>query len=495
MDARDALRGTVVAVLARLRKAAERARAVEFTLNAQWAPAVIALGTVGQAYAVYRTLWDLPDGVWPVLKDSVIFEYIGWYLSTGGRLYLDIWEVKPPLSFELLAVLSVLSDGDMVVYHSLVLLFSSLLIVGCALAVAGIVREVTGDGLAAVAGGLFVFALPQFYWRAIIGFKAKYLVIAAGLGALYYALRRRPYLAGGLAAAAVWTWQLAVIFPAVTFATLAAETRDRTASPDPGWLGRDRWGFDRTALGRYVAAAGGVTALVLVPIVAWGALEAMLTEIVLTPFLTTEEFTFWNRAQFIVRMHGRTLPFAIVGVLGLGAGVLPGRRRALPAAALAGWFAFVMMTLDFDSRPDLFPWFALVAVGVGLAVGWGRSRYDPDTVDVDARRVLAAGLLVFAAVSVGTMGGFGTGRQGLASPETFDTDSEVTVEMTSRGLNVSERQYIFWNAVPPQNCRVLGGLTQFRLVNRMGLAEGQPWFEAPCGDIEPAWAVFREKYL
>lgn len=475
--------------------AGKRLRRVELgsVADAWWAPVVIALASTAQAYAVYRTVGDLEPGVKPVLKDSVIFEYIGWYLSTGGRLYVDIWEVKPPLSFELLAILGAVAGDDIVLYHALVILFSSLLIVGSALAIAAVVEELTGDGLAAVAGGLFVFALPHFYWRGIIGFKAKYLVIALGIASLYFALRRRPWLAGAFAAAAVWTWQLAVIFPVVAFIVLAGETRNPAVPADSRRLGRGGWGFDRDALVQYVAGAALVSTVVLLPIVAWGAVEAMATEVVLTPLLTGEEFALENRIHFVIRMHGRTLPFAVLGVLGLAASAFTGNRRGLPIAAVAGWFAYTMLFLDFDTRPDLFPWFAMVAIGVGLAVGWGRAGAGTQTLPTaDARRLLAAALIVFSAVSVATMGGFGVGRTGLTTPETYDTSRELDLDMR---YNQTERQYLFWNAVPPENCRIFGGLTQFRLVNEMGLNEDRRWFEAPCGNFEPAWQAVRDKYL
>lgn len=443
------------------------------------------LASLFLTYAAYRLYDPLPAGTWPELQDSIIFEYIGWYLSQGNRLYLDVWEVKPPLAFEVTAVLALLAGKNVVLYHILNLLANGAAIVLGAAAAAGIVYELTDDPLGAVVAGIVPFTLPFYYYRALIGFKGKYFVIAAGLSCLYFAYRNRPLLAGVAGAAVVGFWQLAVLFPI-------------------GALGLC-WQADyRDGVTRFLAAGVSTGVIILLPIVLWGAVPAMVTEVLLTPLLITKGHTFSDRMQFIIRILGTSLPVAVIGLAGIAGGIASSRiHREWPLLIVVGWFTIQMVALDFDARPDLFPWFAVVALGVGLVVGHGRQRI-PTRADDDrgaaawspsGSAAVAAAILVLAALSVGTMGGFGTGNTGLTSPDTYNTDRQLDPEFGGgRTYNATELQYVYWNRVEIPTCRAFGAYTQSRLVNQVGLAEDRPWYEAPCGQFRPVWRAVRTKY-
>lgn len=454
------------------------------------APIAALLAVLLLGYAAYRLFEPLPAGTWPRLKDSVIFEYIGWYLTQGNRLYIDVWEVKPPLAFEITAVLALVAGENVALYHVLNVLANVVAIAVGAAAAAGIVYELTDDALAAVVGGLAPFTLPMYFYRALIGFKSKYFVLAAGLVCLYLAYRDRPIASGVAGALAIGFWQLAVVFPLVALGLCWQGGRDRA--------------------GRFVVAGVLAGWVVLVPVVLWGAVPAMIAEVVLTPFIVTEGHTFVDRVGFIVRLLGKTLLVAIVGFAGLASGIQPGRvRREWPLVVVALWFTGTMLALDLDAHPDMFPWYAVVCVGVGLAVaGPARARVErrgssrvtdggdgQETARVTGSRVLAAGVLVMALLAVATMGGYGTGRTGLTSPDTYDTATRLDPEMTGgRTFNATETQYIYWNRVPIPTCRALGSFTQFKLVQALGIAEDRPWWQAECGRFDPAWRAVREKF-
>lgn len=421
------------------------------------------LATLLQAYAAYRIYAPLGPTEWPVLRDSIIFEYVGWHLAEGARLYVDVWEVKPPLAFEMTGLFALLAGDDVALYHALNLLATSGAVVGCGVVAGAVVWELTEDGLGTVTGGLTVFALPAFFWRALLGFKSKYFVIVCGLLVVWLVLRERPLLAGVAGTAVLGFWQLAVVFPVVGLAALLVDG-------------------DRAGARRFVGGgllAGGA---ILLPVVLWGALPAMLAEAVLTPLLVVEHAPLGDRVRFVVRLLGVAIPVALVGVAGYAGSLVPGRvEREWPLVAATGWFTVVMLFLDFDAYPDLFPWFGLVAVGVGLAVGRWHGR---------SRRVLAVGVLGMVLLSVGTMGGFGTGRTSFASPETYDTTTELKPDLR---YNETERQYVFWNRVDPPTCRLFVGRTQFRVIELANLSpEGEPYWEAECGQLGRVWdAVVR----
>jgi len=428
------------------------------------------VATVFQGYVAARIYGSLPAGTWPILRDSAEMEYIGWYVREGNRLYVDVWQVKPPLAFEMMGVFAVLSGDNVTLYHVLNLLATSGALVGGAIVAAAIVRELTDDALAAAVGGLGVFVLPAYFWRALVGFKPKYFVVLGGLLLVWFVLREEPLLAGVAGGIVVGFWQLAVVFPAVGLAAV---------------LHRG----DRSDRRRYVAGGLGVGVVTLVPVVLWGAIPAMIAEAVFTPFLATESATAGDRVRLALRLlssvhPGATLPFVVVGLAGYAGSLSPDRiGREWILVAVFGWFTFVLVFFDLDFYPDLFPWFAMVSVGIGLVVGRGSGH---------ARHVLAATVLVMAVVSVLTVGGLGTGQPGTPATGAYDVSTELDAQPP---YDRAERQYLFWNRPDVETCRGFAGATQRELIATANLASaGQPYWEVPCGRFSPVWDAFVAKY-
>lgn len=447
-------------------------------------PAVAAaLALLGTLVAGIRLFAPLPAGTWPWLGDSVIFEYIGWFLVEGNRLYIDVWEVKPPLAFEVTAVLALLAGEHVVLYHVLNLATNAVAIAAGAAAAAGIVDHLTDDALGAVVAGVAPFVLPVYFFRALVGFKPKYLIVATGLGCLYLAYRDRPLAAGVAGAAAVGCWQFALVFPACALGVC--------------WQRGGRAGAGRVVAGGLVTAA-----VVLLPVLYWGALPAMVAETLLTPLLLAGEQPLPDRVLAIADALGVWLPVALLGAVGLVRRLSRDRLpRAWPLLVVAGWFTVQLLALDYDNPPDLFPWVAVLSVGVGLAIadarGWRptitHERASPVGHHTVARG-LAAGVLVLATVSVATMGGFGV-WEGRDDPVTYDTTRTHSLNVSGPDdLDGVERQYAYWNRVPISTCRAFGGANQFRLVRRLGLADGGRWETAPCGRFAPLWDAVRTRY-
>jgi hypothetical protein len=426
---------------------------------------VAVLASALQAYAAYRVYAPLSAGEWPRLRDSMIFEYVGWRLARGERLYVDVWEIKPPLAFEVTGGLALLSGGNVTLYHVLALLATSGALVGSAVLAAAIVEELTGDSPGAVIGGLTVFVLPAYFWRALIGFKSKYFVILFGFLLVWLLLRDRPALAGVAGAAAVGFWQMAIVFPVVGF----------------GWVLQEG---NRSDLRRFVAGGIGASAIILVPVAIWGALPAMLAEAVLTPLLITERTTPGENLRFALSLLGKSLPVALVGIAGYAGSLTRSRRgREWPLLVVLGWFTAVVLFFDLDFYPDLFPWFAVIGIGVGLAVGHG-SDYSS--------RALGVAMASLVVLSVATMGGFGAGGTGVPATGSFDTTMDLDPNPPYNG---TEAQYLFWTGEDAESCRLFAGWTQARLIRQANLSDpGEPRWEVPCGRLSPVWEAFVEKY-
>ncbi len=424
----------------------------------RWLLGVLLVAVPSHALGVWRVVEPLGPGLRPPMLDSLIFEYVGWYLTVGGRLYVDAWELKPPLPYETTAVLSLLAGGDPVVHHWLAVLVTVAAAVATAVVAGALVRDLTGDDVAAFAAGASLYILPAFHWRAAYGFKAKYVVPLAALLAIYLARRDRPASAGVAAGVGVGFWQLAVAVPA-----LAAG------------VAYDRGG--RSAVGRLVAGAAGVIALSLLPVLYWGALEAMVTETLLVPLLVGEGRSTAAQLGLAGQLFGGSLSVVAFGVLGVVAAAARRPRETWWLAAGAAWFGLQVLLVDLDGAPDLFPLAAFLAVGVGVLLG----------LEAGPQRAAAALLAILAAVSVVTMGGFGLGSAMLHEPEplVYEPDREPALPYSSE-----DRQHLFWNRELPETCRVFFGPTQGELVERTG----QAYAQETCGDAGPVLDALAEKY-
>lgn len=422
-------------------------------LREYWYIWLVLFGLGIQTFTLWRVLQPVSAGGYPPLRDSLIFEYIGWYLTEGGRLYVDVWEVKPPLPFEVTAVLAWLADGSIPRFHAFALAVTNAAAIGTALVVGLVTFELTEDEAASFTGGLVVFAYPAFHWRAAFGFKPKYFVVFFGLLAVYLAFRRRPVSAGLAGAAAVGFWQLGLVFPVLSVALVGQHG-------------------DRRDVFRWLAGAGLVSAVMLAPIVWWGAVTEMIAETVLTPLLVTNDGgTVVSQVGLLMRLLGRMLPLALLGLFGLLVGVRADPDRRWWLVVGAGWFALQVLALDLDGYPDLIPAVVFVALGLGLALG------DRD------RTPSAIYGLVFSmvAISVATLGPHTVGTPVvLADPS--------TVSAPYRG---AERSTLFWRSMTTETCRPFFGLTQYRVIELTG---GSP-DDVTCGTIRPLVEALQARYL
>lgn len=414
-----------------------------------WLVGLLSLGVASQAVAVWRVHGDLPAGTRPPLRDSVIFEYIGWYLTQGGRLYLDVWELKPPLPYEFTAAVSLLAGGNPVLAHWLNITLTSAAAVATAALAGALVADLTGDGVAAFAAGVALYAFPAYHWRAAFGFKVKYFVPLLVLLGVYLARRERPGLAGIAAGAAAGFWQLAVIAPALA-------------------LGVARRRGGRSAMRRVIAGTVGTLLVIVLPVVYWGAVEAMVTETFLVPLLVGDQLGAASPLWVATRLLGGSLPVFGLGALGVVLGLARKPRDTWWLALGAGWFAAMAIIVDLDGAPDLFPVLAFLAVGVGMALG----------LETGSQRPAALLIAVIAVVSVVTLGGFGLGDPMVYQPGPMIYEPGRTVELP---YTIIDRAHLFWNQQKPATCRVFYGPTQNQLVQTTGASP----FPETCGDPEP----------
>jgi len=425
--------------------ATDGVRQVAAVVERRWFPVLLAVALLAHAVTVWRVHGG---GGRPPLQDSMILEYGGWFVSRGATLYVEFWDLKPPLAYWTPASLAVL-PVDVRTYHLLAVAVTVGAAVGCVLVVGGLVHRVTGDGLAALAAGLVPLSMGAFPLRAAVGYKPKYFVALFGLLGVYLALRDRPLAAGAAAAASAGYWQLAAVFPPVALA-----------------LAWQRGG--RRALGRGVAGASVVTALVLAPVVFEGATTAMLVEVVVIPLVVGEDGVALGRFRLLLAvLQSSTIPVGI-GLVGLGYVGLSGDRHRVQtwwAPALGAWFLGLALAFDLDTYPDAIPLVAVAGVGLGLLVAAADRR-----VRVPVGTVLA----VAVAVSVGFVGGTGIvfGPVDVAEPAPVADAAAVDPPYGS-----AERRALYWHRIEASSCHVFVGPKQRAWLEMTD----RPKVESECG--------------
>lgn len=355
---------------------ADLSRRIQSLIDARWSRLLPIAAVLAFSLSIVRTVAFAPR---LINSDAAFYGHAGWYVTQGAVPYVDIWDVKPPLVFELPAVLALLSFGDMGVLLGWQVLVTSLAGIGSVGLLGWLVHHVTDDGVAAFVAGSLLLAYPGFHYLAAHGFRPKYFTMFFGLLALYLQRTRRPGTSGAAAAAAAGFWQFGAVFP---LTVLLLEVTERHSIPL-----------------RALGGMAGLTALVLLPFVYWGALEPMFVEVVVAPFVLSEPVSFTSRLfKGTLYLGGYLIPFVLLGVLGH----LRAARDDIGAVwwvlLPTVWYAIQVFLFDLDGYPDLFLGLAFAAVGVGLYV----ARLDPDD-----RTVVVSAALVVLLVGTVFLGGFG----------------------------------------------------------------------------------------
>jgi hypothetical protein len=390
----------------------------------------------------------------PMAPDAGIFQHLGWYLTRGGRLYVDAWEPKLPLSYETTGVLAMLAGGDMYRLH----LLSVVLMSGAVCAIVGLVvvlvYDITGDDVAAPLAGLSMFLLPGFAVRPAYGFKAKYLLVLCGLLAIYLYTRGYPALSGVAAAASVGYWQAAAIFPLVVVG-LAIQQRDVRA------------------LERVVAGGLAFTVVMLAPVfLLWHSSSEMVVQVLLVPLQTEEQASILTRLVAGVVHFKWASPFVLLGGLGLAHtarccltdrdGVVGRTDWWIPAGA--AWFAFLIFFVDFETGgyTDLIPGLAFVAIGVGIVATTLRDRRQ--------KQYLATALALVLAVNVAVLGSVGLVFTAVETPGPEPMSDLETTDLPGAyegSESVPDVRYVYWHQLEPSACHYRLSVMELRWLDRV----------------------------
>ncbi len=429
---------------------------VESWVDRHWMVVLGGLAIIVQALSVGRALFG--PGKPALNVDSALFQHAGWYVTQGAIPYIDIWDIKPPLVIETTTVLAFLAR-DPLQLHLLSVAVTSAAAVGCSLLVGLLAHRLTSDGRAALLAGLTLLTMPGFYYLSANGFRSKYFTLFFGLVALALQLRNRSFLAGMAAAASAGYWQYGVIF-AVLVVGIALEHRDRRA------------------LAQQILGMALVTTIVLLPILAWGALVPMLVEVVYVPLTSQSTQPLVQRLGKLVFYLAYALVPVTLGVFGLATA-----GRQLPrhwwVYAGAAWGGFQIL-FDLDSAPDLFLLLVFLALGVALFA----ERARPQT--RQWLSVVMGGIVVLNALWVGGI----VVNPVSEEPDTVKSGVGAALTEIAESVDVSRPgkpprhgiprvQKLYWNTRIPPSCHYRLSETERNWLAKTGL----PYDESRCGNL------------
>ncbi len=382
-------------------------------------------------------------------KDSALFQHAGWWITEGGRLYVDIWDLKPPLIYFLTTALALVSFGNMAVLHVLSVVVAVGAIIAGVTLVGVLTHRLTGDGFASLVAGLTMFVLTGVYAFPVAGIRPKYFAFLCGVAGLLLAVDDRPFISGFVGAAAAGFWQLGAPIGLLVVA-----------------MGLQRGGWRAAA--RTVGGGVTMTALTVVPFALSGTLIPLFVETVLAPIYGIARYTVDARLLWLLIS------------LGPGVIVIPlagyGWSRAVLADATAYWWVAVggvsyllVIFLEFQGSIELILLFVFCSLGVGLLVSLAPTA---------SRQSLIAGCIVLLIVTSAYW----------KAPTDSPIKAELEADYEQRDINNypslpedpegwPSMQTIYWEQRQPEYCHYRLGVKQQYFAQETGGS----LYQSTCG--------------
>lgn len=283
-------------------------------------------------------------------SDPATFMYGGNLLLRGYSPYLYLWDVKPPAIYDTTALIAALAPNDVMLQYYLTSFLTSLMAGVTVLLAAELVYRATQNDIAALATGFTIFAYPHFLTFPGIGIWSKYYALAFGFAAIYLVHNDRHLFAAISGALAAGYWQFAVVFPVIVLL--------------------DAYRTQTVQLWQPVTAMIGTTAVVTAPIILLGGGEAMLSQVVFSPFQMSDQSAgLIDRIKKFKGIVPYSWPLFYAACLTTVYHVVRDWQEAWWLSLGLGWAALQIGHLDFDAAPDPFMFVVFASIGLGLFIG------------------------------------------------------------------------------------------------------------------------------
>ncbi|MXR51723.1 hypothetical protein GRX03_08920 [Halovenus sp. WSH3] len=386
--------------------------------------------------------------------DSALFQHAGWSILNGEDLYVDIWDLKPPLIYFVTTILAALSFGNMAVLHVLSVIVAVGTVTAGVTLLGVLTHRLTGDGFASVVAGLAMFVLTSIYSFPYAGIRPKYFAFLCAVGALILAIDDRPFSAGAVGAMGAGFWQLG---GPVAFLVVG--------------IGLQRTGKE----GLLRTVAGGVAAAVftVAPFVLQGHTVPLFVEAVIAPVYGVEGYSLVGRLLKFVIEIGYGVLIVPIAVYGWSLGVAEDYRRYWWVAA-GGAIYLLQMFLEFQGAIDLVITFVFLSLGAGLAVAH-RS--------VPSERSLLAGVVLVLVVTSGgwhmtaELNGPNAPLQSAVENEYDQREVPAYDSLPADPEGWPSMETIYWEKLQPDQCH-------YRLGNKQKYFEqetGGTLYKSTCG--------------
>lgn len=312
---------------------------------------VVFFGTAWGLFMAFYGLLGSLQGGFSFSADSVLFEYIGLSSYKYGTIpYLEVWDIKPPLTHEIMYLVSFISQGDPIVVHIISLCLSLFAITMTIVMAGNLVFSYTENKYNAYIAVLLVSANTYLYSFAFNGFRPKFIVMMLAVTSLYLIINER-YISGNFVAILCPAlWQLGIIFPIVTLILTYRKTTQELVYKSLGVI--------------------ALTTLVIIsPFIYFGAVTEMIQQVVITPFIASENMTVFDRYVKLPDYLGAQLLFYIgLGVVGTVRGYITRDliKQHWWVYAIVGFYVFQVLFLDLDYFPDLFLLTTVLGVFYGI---------------------------------------------------------------------------------------------------------------------------------
>lgn len=316
-------------------------------LDTNWFQVLVVVTTVVVTLSTIFMFWLNP---FYIHKDSALFQHGGWWITEGATLYVDIWDLKPPLIYFVTTLLALVSFGNMTVLHVLSIIVAVLTVIAGITLVGVLTHRLTDDGFASLVAGLTMLVLTSLYGFPFAGLRPKYFAFLCGVAGLLLAVDDQPFLGGLIGAAAAGFWQLGA---PVAFLVVG--------------IGLQRGGL--RAAGRAIGGGLTMTAITVLPFALNGTLIPLFVEAVLAPIYGVERFTLDARLIKLLIQFGPGVAVFPLGIYGWG--------RALVDDYTDYWWVAVggvgylyQIFLEFQGAIELVFPIVFLALGVGLFVSF-----------------------------------------------------------------------------------------------------------------------------
>lgn len=314
-------------------------------IDANWFGLLLGVTT---ALVSLTTVYLFTRNPFYINKDSALFQHAGWWITEGGRLYVDIWDLKPPLIYFVTTLLAVVSVGDMALLHVLSIALTVVVVIGGVTLVGALTHRLTDDGMASLVAGVTMFILASLYAFPVAGIRPKYFAFLCGVAGLLLAVDDRPFWSGLIGAAAAGFWQLGAPIGLLVVG-----------------IGLQRGGA--RAAGRAVAGGLMMTALTVLPFVLTGRTIPLFVETVLAPIYGVERYSVVGRLLLVGIEFGYGVAAIPLAIYGWGRGLVDDAGRYW-WVAVGGVIYLGQLFLEFQGAIELVMLFVFLALGVGIAL-------------------------------------------------------------------------------------------------------------------------------